>query len=245
MSGTRKRKRKKGRGYYFTPFSQSGSIFMKNKNVLYRLVPTDTFNILNGIFGIFAIFSALEGNNYHALIFVLLAILADGIDGITARIYDSELSRYLNEFSNITSFCIAPCIATYNVYNIHDNIIFFSVASLFLISGVLHLINYHINEKNYFIGIPTTASAIIIMSLVYISFPLWSVICIFVALAVLMVTPITYPRIERSWAIAAFVLIFSAMTGWSKFVTLLLLTTTIYSILGPFYMKTERLTMLR
>lgn len=245
MMGTRRGKRKKGRGYHITSFYQSGSIFMKNKNILYRLVPTDTFSILNGIFGIFAIFSALENNNYHAFIFVLLAILADGMDGITARIYDSDFSRYLNNFYSVISFCIAPCIATYNAYNIHDNIIFFSVVSLFLISGTLHLINYHINEKNYFIGIPTTASAIIITSLVYISFPLWSVICIFVVLTVLMVTPIAYPRIERTWAIAAFVIIFSAMTGWGKFVTILLLATTIYSILGPLYMKTERLTMLR
>ena len=142
------------------------------RNVLFRLSLADSFTILNGIFGFLSILLIIKGETYFAFVLILVAVLSDGMDGIMARKYGGYLGRYMDEFSDIVSFCIAPSIFAYIMYDTHSDIVFIFATTLFLVFGMLHLINYHINiDKNYFIGIPTPAAAIIVISCVYLEFP--------------------------------------------------------------------------
>ncbi|KAA0001404.1 MAG: hypothetical protein FE046_02155 [Thermoplasmata archaeon] len=210
---------------------------MDNENILRKLSPADSFTILNGIFGLFSIFLILGGEAHYSFIFILLAVLADGMDGVVARKHGGYLGRYIDEFADIVSFCVAPCIFAYARYDIQIDVMFFAAASLYLIGGILHLINYHFSSGDYFMGITTPAAAIILVSTSYLLFPLWSVLLGMVFLAVIMLAPLSYPRIERLFAIAACIIIFSAMTGRGEFILLLLVSTILYAVLGPVYMK--------
>jgi CDP-diacylglycerol--serine O-phosphatidyltransferase len=210
---------------------------MIKENILLKLSYADSFTILNGVFGLLSIFFILQGNSHAAFIFILLAVLADGMDGIMARKYGGFLGRYMDEFSDIVSFCVAPCIFAYRLYEIGFNVIFFASSSIFLIFGMLHLINYHISKQDFFVGLTTPAAAIIVMSLAFLDFPLWTIIVAFIVLAILMISPLPYPRIERHFAVIACVIIFSAMSGIKEFVLLLLIATILYTIFGPVYMK--------
>lgn len=218
----------------------SRGIFMASENILRKLSFADSFTILNGLFGLFSIFCILQHESCLAFIFILLAVLADGMDGIMARRYGGYLGRYMDEFADIVSFLIAPSIFAYILYGIKFNPLFLLSSSLFLILGMLHLINYHISKKDYFIGITTPAAAIIIASLSILSFPLWVIYVSLILLAFLMVYPLPYPRVEKQFAAIACIIIFLAMSGMKEFIILLLVSTLIYAIFGPIYVRSSR-----
>jgi len=209
---------------------------MPKKNVLLKLSFADSFTILNGIFGLFSIFFILKGYVQYSFIFILMAVLSDGMDGIVARRYGGYLGEYMDEFSDTVSFCVAPCIFSYIIYNMPENLPFFLATSLFLIFGILHLINYHLNKKEYFIGLPTPASAIMVATLSYLKIPFWGLILIFLILSFIMVLPFNYPRIERHFSVIACIIIFLAMSGENVFILLLLFSTSVYIIAGPLYL---------
>lgn len=218
----------------------SRGIFMASENILKKLSFADSFTIFNGLFGLFSIFCILQHERYIAFIFILLAVLADGMDGIMARRYGGYLGRYMDEFADIVSFLVAPCIFAYTSYEIKFDPLFLLSSSLFLILGMLHLINYHISKKDYFIGITTPAAAIIIASLSILSFPLWIIYTSFIILAFLMVYPLPYPRVEKQFAAIACIIIFLAMSGMKEFIIILLVSTLIYAIFGPIYVMNSR-----
>jgi len=213
---------------------------MNEKNVLLKLSFADSFTIINGILGLFSIYFSIQEKIYISFAFILLCVLADGMDGIVARKYGGYLGRYLDEFSDIVSFLIAPCILTYIFYEVKFSIPFIFSSALFIIFGMLHLVNYHISKKDFFIGITTPASAIIIISLSYLYFPFYLVIISFIILSFLMIINIYYPRIEKHFAIVACIIIFLAITGIKLFVYLLLFSTIVYIVVGPFYFKYSR-----
>ena len=215
----------------------SRGIFMIEKYILKKLSPADSFTIMNGICGLFSIFFILEGEKHVSMIFILLAVLADGMDGIMARRYGGYLGRYMDEFSDIVSFLIAPILFVYVVYDVTISPIFLFSSALFLITGMLHLVAYHLGKKNFFIGITTPASAIILVTISYLSFPPYSIIFSMLLLSILMISPLPYPRIEKHFAIIAAIIIIFAMSGIKEFVVILLLSTALYAAAGPFYLK--------
>lgn len=210
---------------------------MLRNNILLKISFADSFTMVNGISGLFSILFSINKNFYIALIFLLIAILADGLDGIIARKLGSFVGKYMDEFSDTVSFCISPCVFAFLKYEIKINdIIFLFVSSIFLIFGILHLISYHIGEKNYFIGLTTPASAIIIFCISYLDAPLILLYIAFLLLSFLMVLNIPYPRIERYNSFISLIIIFLAMSGLKEFIYLLLFSTIIYIIFGPIYL---------
>ena len=202
----------------------------------------DSFTIINGLLGLFSIFFIFNEKIRMAFNFILLATLADGMDGIMARKYGSSLGKYMDEFSDTVSFCVAPAVMVFWKYSIGFRMDIMGMltliaCSVFLIGGMLHLVRYHIGKEDYFVGITTPASAIIIISLSFLSFPEWGIIVALFLLAILMVANIPYPRIERFFSIPAVVLILLAIILGGKYyaIHLLLIGTTAYAIIGPFY----------
>lgn len=210
----------------------SRGIFME-ENMLKKLSFADSFSILNGLFGLLSIAT----RNFLSLSFILLAVLADGMDGIIARKYGSRIA-IIDEFADIVSFCIAPIIFIFNKYG--KNIILISLSALYLIAGILHLINYHFSKKNYFIGITTPASAIIIATISFLSMHVYILFIATIILSFLMISPVLYPRIEKKFSFIATIIIFLAIfLGWKNeiFIYILLFATILYAIAGPLYIK--------
>lgn len=201
----------------------------------------DSFTIINGILGLFSIFFILSEKMRIAFTLILFATLADGMDGIMARKYGSFLGKYMDEFSDTISFCVAPSVIVFWKYSINFRTNLMDAFTLlaccvFLVGGMLHLVRYHIGEENYFVGITTPASAIIIISLSFLSSPQWSIIFSLFALAILMVANIPYPRIEGFFSIPAVILILLAIVFAEKYsILLLLIGAMTYAIGGPFY----------
>ena len=71
----------------------------------------DLFSLLNAFLGFFAIIFALLDEIWISFYFILLAILADGLDGIIARkVNHGELGEYFEAMADMTSLGIAPAI---------------------------------------------------------------------------------------------------------------------------------------
>jgi len=210
---------------------------MNEKNIIREISPADSFTIMNGVCGLLSIFFILEEETHISMIFILLAVLADGMDGVVARRYGGHLGRYMDEFSDIVSFLVAPIIFSWSTYEMDFPFLFMAVSSFFLITGMLHLISYHIGRKDVFNGAPTPAAAIMIVAISYLAFPFWILLFGMALLGIVVVSPILYPRIEKYFVVPAVAIIVLAMSGYRETVFLLLISTLIYLVGGPFYIR--------
>ena len=212
----------------------SRGIFMFKKTILARLSKADSFSILNAIFGITSL-CLLFSSEWYAFVFILLAVLADGMDGIVARKYGSSLP-IIDEFADMISFVAAPSAIFFN----HYGLLAIPFIYAYVLASIIHLLNYHYGTKEIFVGLPTPAGAIIVVSISILSFPVWLACIITAFISLLIFFPIHYPRIEGMERVIGAFVIFLAIflgCGYRIFVLLLILSTLAYVTLSPFKVR--------
>jgi len=213
------------------------------KRIVSMLSFADSFTIVNGLLGLFSIFLVVSGEMRWSATFILLAVLADGMDGVVARRskkFGSDIGKYMDEFSDIISFCVAPLIFVYSSYGASFTLSIKSISLLFsygmfLLGGMLHLIRYHIGDENHFVGLATPAAAITAVAIALLSFPWEAAALCIVAIAVLMMSNVPYPKFDRLLSIPAVIIIFLAIALGGEFYTIMLAGATLYIVLGPIY----------
>ncbi len=213
------------------------------KRIVSMLSFADSFTIVNGLLGLFSIFLAISGEMGWAASFILLAVLADGMDGVVARRsgkFGSEIGEYMDEFSDMISFCSAPLIFVYITYGASFDLSLKSISILFscgmfILGGMLHLIRYHMGDENYFVGLATPAAAITAVGVSFLNFPWWAVVVSIFILSVLMMSNIPYPKFDKILAIPAVIVIFLAIFLGGEGYAAMLAGVFIYIILGPLY----------
>jgi len=122
----------------------------------------DCISLINAIFGFLSITIAFIGEIRLAFTFILLAILADGLDGIVARrTNESKIGEYLESMADMTSLSIAPAFFIYTVYYevvsccFYKHFILLLVLTVFLSLNIIRLASFHImKDKKIFIGLP-------------------------------------------------------------------------------------------
>ena len=201
----------------------------------------DFFTVLNGVFGMIAIFMLFSKREEIAFILILFAVLADGMDGIIARKYGNP-GGYMDELADVISFCIAPSVMIY-VLSYSHILIRVIICSIYLICGLIHLIRYHLGEKEYFVGITTPTAALFVMLLLFLSSPQWILYSATIIVSILMISTILYPRIKGGFAaVAASLIILAAFMGKTYdglALVLLLAGVIIYISFGPYYLKAK------
>jgi len=71
----------------------------------------DVISIFNAIFGFIAIIMILLNEIHFSFSFILLAMIADGIDGLVARkTKHSYLGEYMEAMGDMISLAIAPAL---------------------------------------------------------------------------------------------------------------------------------------
>ena len=76
----------------------------------------DFFTIGNIIFGVLSIFYAISSQFKEAVIFMLIAVLFDFLDGKVARLMNegaSEFGKELDSLCDLVSFGVAPAVFAY------------------------------------------------------------------------------------------------------------------------------------
>ena len=161
----------------------------------------DIFTLLNVVFGFLAILAAGRawGGNIpqYAVVFILLAAMADGLDGFLARkVGGSPLGANLDSLADLISFGTAPVFLAISTFHLPPHI--WPVGIFFLICGTLRLARFNVvsgKSDSFFEGLPIPAAGIALSASVLLGRPTLTII-LMLFLALLMVSSISYPKIR-------------------------------------------------
>lgn len=216
----------------------------------------DLISIANAILGIFSIFflfsNIIESQELRFRVsfsLILIAVLADGLDGIVARkIGKSEIGEYLEAMADTTSLVIAPAFFIYFIYSdstaccFYKNIYLFFALILFLTFGIIRLASFHIlkNDK-FFVGFPAPASSILLLILAYFKIDFIYILPAVIIIGSAMVSVIKFPKPDKKVnSIASLLIILTLILDKNYFciAPVILFTAVLgYTIGGAIYIK--------
>jgi len=228
-----------------------GKILLQ-KSMLRLLSVADVVSLVNVIFGFLAIIMIYLDETRLGFSFILLALLADGLDGIVARkLSKSKLGDYFEAMGDITSMGVASALFVYSIYYssiswcpfYHSYL--FIVLIVFLASGVIRLASFHVmKDKKFFVGIPIPASTIIIVVLAYLGISFWIILPVILVVSLAMVSNVRFPKLGYRIHVVAVLLIFLTLIidkiYYSIAPILLLLAIFVYAFFGPVYLWRRR-----
>jgi len=183
------------------------------------LSKADAFTLANAALGFLAITYISDGKYAAAMGLILLAVIADGLDGIVARRFGggkAKMGDYLDIMADYLSFCVAPAILFYKLYfniassplgTLPSDILVGFAAGLFMTLGLLRLAR-HVAlagpEAGRFQGLPTTGAGLFATLLVAVG-GLGDVLTslLIIAVAWLMVSEAAYPKVRGALAAAS------------------------------------------
>ena len=158
--------------------------------------------------GVASTFASIEGNFQVAAYYILAALVFDMLDGTAARVTNSvsEFGKHLDSLSDVVSFGMAPSILIYIAYISEDpqiGLIGSLVAVVFVICGALRLARYNTfqaDRSDVFFGLPIPGAAGTIAAFVLFAtyfewnVAFWVLSPMTVAISLLMVSSIEYPK---------------------------------------------------
>lgn len=131
-----------------------------------RLIP-NMCTSSNLVFGMCSILSTYSGNLVWGSIFILLALVADGLDGRTARFFGvaSEMGKEMDSLCDLGSFGIAPAFLSWAFVLHNHGFLGVVVAIFFAICGMWRLARFNVNASvvhGYFMGLAIPAGGNIV-----------------------------------------------------------------------------------
>jgi CDP-diacylglycerol--serine O-phosphatidyltransferase len=120
----------------------------------------NTVTLFNIVFGSLSLVSTLHEDYQTAAIFILLAVVMDGLDGRIARKLGiiSDMGKELDSLCDLVSFGVAPAILLYaQVLYSFPYSLGLIAAIFYIMCGAFRLARFNVlNLSGYFVGIPIT-----------------------------------------------------------------------------------------
>ena len=214
-----------------------------------KLIP-NILTLLNGFSGCLALLSVIEGNSLMTLIWVLVGVFFDSIDGMVARALQatSEIGKQLDSLCDVISFGVVPGFIMYTyLYEClpYDLVPLSLLGFVVTLAAVYRLGRFNITPSSQldFEGMPTPAFALFVVGIPFIpvELPYFVVIGIVALLAVLMISKWMLPSQKlvdgkpTAFA-AAFAIITLPILLWFRSEALSLVVLA-YAFFGVIYMK--------
>ncbi|PLX09380.1 MAG: CDP-diacylglycerol--serine O-phosphatidyltransferase [Marinilabiliales bacterium] len=140
-----------------------------------KAIPS-TITSLNLLSGTLSVVFAFRGDIEIAALFVIIASFFDFFDGLSARLLKavSEFCKQLDSLADLISFGMAPASILYNLFilqNHNHKLLAYSVF-LIVVFSALRLAKFNIDpdQTTEFKGLPTPASALVVISIAYYCF---------------------------------------------------------------------------
>ena len=219
------------------------------------LIPS-LFTVANIFFGFLAIVAASRDQFERSCVFILVAILADSLDGRIARLTGttSSFGEVYDSVADVVSFGAAPALLAFRWGLWAVPRVGMAVAFLFLVAGSIRLARFSSSkhEPDHFVGLPIPAGAGSIAMLVLLSPSLVThpgfipvVIAFVLGLSLLMVSNLPYASFKsvdyrRKWPAPTLFLIavvFSLITLTPHVLSVML---AIYLLSAPVATLTKR-----
>ena len=155
----------------------------------------NTCTAANLFFGMCSILATYEGDFFRASILILLALVADGLDGRIARALNaaSELGKEMDSLCDLGSFGVAPAFLAYAFCMHNYGLLGKAAAIIFALCGMWRLARFNVNTNvvhGFFMGLAIPAGGCIVASttLLFTVYPITIII-----IAYLMVSHVHYP----------------------------------------------------
>ena len=121
----------------------------------------------NLFFGMLSILSTYEGDFFYASVFILLALIADGMDGRVARALNaaSELGKEMDSLCDLGSFGVAPAFLAYAFCMYNYGSLGKAAAIIFALCGMWRLARFNVNTSvvhGFFMGLAIPAGGCIV-----------------------------------------------------------------------------------
>ncbi|PSP91586.1 CDP-diacylglycerol--serine O-phosphatidyltransferase [Halobacteriales archaeon QS_4_66_20] len=217
-----------------------------------RLGGADVMTLLNAVLGVVAMTVAITGEPADIARLILLAAVADGLDGIMARQFGGTAAGpYLDSMADIVSFGTAPALFLFAVARaewapLTEEPVLYAVAagaaSLFVVFSLVRTVLYtvYVGEDENRPGIQNTLAASILAAGFLAGVTSVPVILgAGAVLSVLMVAPVPYPKLAARDALLMGVVQMAAIavpTALQRaFPRALLLAALAYLTLAPRY----------
>jgi CDP-diacylglycerol--serine O-phosphatidyltransferase len=217
-----------------------------------RLGGADVMTLLNAVLGVVAMTVAITGEPADVARLILLAAVADGLDGIMARQFGGTAAGpYLDSMADIVSFGTAPALFLFAVARaewapLTEEPLLYAVAagaaSLFVVFSLVRTVLYtvYVGEDENRPGIQNTLAASILAAGFLAGVTSVPVILgAGAVLSVLMVAPVPYPKLAARDALLMGVVQMAAIavpTALQRvFPRALLLAALAYLTLAPRY----------
>ncbi|SFM88264.1 archaetidylserine synthase [Methanolobus profundi] len=184
--------------------------------ILHTLKLPDLVTLLNALCGITAILLTLNEPTYLAPLLILIAAVADGLDGHIARKFSSsEIGSNLDSLADVISFGVTPVIITFAIMESRMQYILLPALIFYFVCGILRLARFNTmhQELNSFSGLPITAGGIAIASYLLMGEVFlngYLVTAIVLILGVLMISDIPYMKARDKRILMPLTLIFAA-----------------------------------
>ena len=209
------------------------------------LTVADGITILNATFGFLAILFMFTNELRIAFSLILLGLLADGLDGLAARRYKKgKIGEHLEPMADLTSLAVAPMVFVFVSYQQNAGQYLFILTGaivLFFLCSIIRLGSFHVmKDDKYFVGLPVSASAIVILVTAFLYFNIIVCMILMLILSIAMVSPLRFPKPKTTINAVATILIFGAIVlgDFSVIVPLMLFVAMIcYGIGGPLYLR--------
>jgi len=231
------------------------------KSMIKLLSLADVVSLTNAGFGFLAIIMASLGERWFSFSFILIALLADGLDGIVARkTGHSGLGDYMEAMADMISLGIAPSVFVYTIYHdavswcIYHHSYLLIIIIVFLSLSIIRLASFHLmKDKKFFVGLPASVSAIIIIILAFFKIEVLYILPVIIIISLAMISNVHFPKPGlKIDSIATILIILTLIFGkefygmplylilgknyYGIFPMLLITTLVIYTILGPIYL---------
>ena len=222
------------------------------KSMIKLLSFADLISISNAVFGALAIlvlFTNIDFKIHISFSLILLGLLADGLDGnIARRTRKSNIGEFLEAMADMTSMVIAPAVFIFFIYFSSEVIskdvfrqIYLVLALIsFLFFGIVRLASFNImKEKKTYVGLPASASAIILLILAYFEVDFIFILPAVIIIGAVMISDIVFPKPNALINASALILIILSIVfgktylGFAPF--LLLIAILVYVISGSIY----------
>ena len=179
----------------------------------YRRFLPNLCTSMNLVFGMCSILSTYSNDFVWGSIFILLALVADGLDGRTARFFgvSSEMGKEMDSLCDLGSFGIAPAFLAWALVLHNYGLIGVAVVIIFAVCGMWRLARFNVNASvvhGYFMGlaIPAGGNIVAMTTLLFVTIgidPLTFGLAYPIIMAIvgyLMVSHVHYPNFKGDGA---------------------------------------------
>ncbi|ARJ56774.1 CDP-diacylglycerol--serine O-phosphatidyltransferase [Campylobacter cuniculorum] len=182
---------------------------MNNKLQFIYVLP-NLFTAASAFLGVISIISSLHGNYRGALIYIILSLICDGLDGRVARLTKttSKFGVEFDSLADLVAFGVAPAVLFYMGIGVNFGRLGSLITAFFVVFGAIRLARFNVtaqtNESSVFIGLPIPTAALVsaIWTYAYLSYNVFkfydlAFLILHGILGLLMVSNIRYPSFKK------------------------------------------------